>query len=72
MMHRLQELRAINNLQQSDLAALIGVTSATYSRKENGTIRFSLTEAKTIADFFDSAIEDIFFDDDCTNIEQYS
>ena len=61
MYEKLRETRNSSNTQLSDLLNLLGVTKATYYRKETGCIKFSLEEAKKIADFFGKKVEEIFF-----------
>lgn len=58
---KVKELREAENIEQRDMAKVIGVSPASYSKKENGIIRFSLNEAKNIADFFHKSIEEIFY-----------
>lgn len=60
-MSRLRQIREERGIKQLELALLLHVTPPTYSKKENGSIRFSLEEAKTIADYLQVSIEDIFF-----------
>ncbi len=58
------KLKAYRNLmgkKQEDIANLLGVGLNTYNFKENGKKPFTLNEAKTIADFFNTTIDDLFF-----------
>jgi DNA-binding XRE family transcriptional regulator len=66
MYEGLISIRTKMNVKGEQLANLLGVTVATYSRKENGIIKFSLNEAKKIADYFKLKVEDIFFDHEVT------
>ena len=61
MLNRIRELRLKNKLSCKQMADLIGVSKASYSKKENGLVKFSLKEAKIIADKFNESIEKIFF-----------
>lgn len=61
MKNRVKELRIEKGLSCQDMARLIGVTKATYSKKENGSVKFSLNEAKLVSDKFQKTIEEIFF-----------
>lgn len=61
MNSKIKELRISKGLSCNQMAQLIGVTKATYSKKENGLVRFSLDEAKIISDKFQETIEHIFF-----------
>ncbi len=68
-MNALKKLREKNNIKQEELASLIGVSPANYSKKEAGLIRFSLVEAQLIAKYFDLTIEDIFFNNNVSKNE---
>ncbi|QOR36292.1 helix-turn-helix domain-containing protein [Clostridium sp. 'deep sea'] len=62
MFHKLRNLRKLHNVEVSQLAKLIGVkTIGAYYKKEAGERGFTLVEAKAIADYFNTSIEDIFF-----------
>ncbi|MBO0544722.1 XRE family transcriptional regulator [Clostridium botulinum] len=43
------------------MARLIGVALNTYNFKENGKKPFTLNEAKIISDFFETTIDELFF-----------
>lgn len=51
------------------MANLIGVSKASYSKKENSLIKFSSEEAKIVAGEFNKSIEDIFFSSTVSEIE---
>lgn len=68
-MSTLKSLREENDLTQEFLANLIGVSLPNYCKKENGTIKISLKEARIIAKFFNKTIEEIFFDNDVSKID---
>jgi Predicted transcriptional regulators len=70
-MNVLRELREENNLKQRLLAKLIGVSLSSYNKKENGEVRFSLKEAKIIAEYFEKPIEDIFFEESVSKNDTY-
>lgn len=53
--------RRFHNMTQSDMANVLGISTMSYCRKENGEREFKLSEAKTIADLFGCTIEEIFF-----------
>lgn len=61
-MNKLKELRESNKIQQKQMAKLLGISPSNYLKKESGTVRFSLIEAKKISDYFKIPIEKIFFD----------
>ena len=62
---RLHKLRKEHNMQQSELANLVGVRRETIGNLENGKYNPSLKLAMDIAKVFDTTVEDIFtFEDD--------
>lgn len=62
---RLHELRKEHNMQQSELANLVGVRRETIGNLENGKYNPSLKLAMDIAKVFDTTVKDIFtFEDD--------
>jgi hypothetical protein len=62
---KLHELRKEHNMQQSELANLVGVRRETIGNLENGKYNPSLKLAMDIAKVFDTTVEDIFtFEDD--------
>lgn len=58
---RIHELRKERNMQQADLAELVGVRRETIGNLENGKYNPSLKLAMDIAKVFDCKVEDIFF-----------
>ncbi|ABY92010.1 MAG: helix-turn-helix transcriptional regulator [Thermoanaerobacter sp.] len=60
---KLKELRIKNNLLQKDVAEVIGITPSYYGMIEQGVRTPTLPVAKKIAEFFNSTIEELFFED---------
>ena len=60
MQTRIQELRKIQKVTQSELAEAVGVTRQTVISLESGRYKASLVLAHKIAQFFDTSIEDVF------------
>lgn len=58
---KLHELRKENNMQQAELAKLVGVRRETIGNLENGKYNPSLKLAMDIAKVFECTVEDIFF-----------
>ncbi|MEX5836439.1 helix-turn-helix transcriptional regulator [Bacillus velezensis] len=56
-------LREKHGLKQDDMARTLGITKATYSKKENSYIKFSLEESRVLANFFETTIDELFFDE---------
>lgn len=57
---RLHELRKEHNMQQAELAKLVGVRRETIGNLENGRYNPSLKLAMDIAKIFNTTVEDIF------------
>ncbi|WP_088186836.1 helix-turn-helix transcriptional regulator [Desulfosporosinus sp. FKA] len=57
---KIHELRKERNMQQADLAALVGVRRETIGNLENGKYNPSLKLAMDIAKVFDKPVEEIF------------
>ena len=57
---RLHALRKERNMQQAELAKLVGVRRETIGNLENGRYNPSLKLAMDIAKVFDTTVEDIF------------
>ena len=71
MFNRLRMIRNNKHISANTMAELLGLkTKAAYYKKENGRVKFTLTEAKKISDFFHSSIEEIFFKDKVSCKEQ--
>lgn len=70
MKTRIQELRKERSITQNALADKLDVTRQTIISLENGKYKASLILAHKIAQFFNTAIEDIFiFDKEDENYE---
>ena len=62
MFLKLRELRKNKGINVKEISKLLGLkTESAYFKKESGKIKFSLEEAKIIADTLGKSIEDIFF-----------
>ncbi len=62
MFEKLRELRLEKNISAETLAEVLSLeTKAAYYKKEVGSVKFTLVEAKKISDFLGLPIEDIFF-----------
>lgn len=68
-MSKVKELREAAGKKQEEIALLLDISPANYCKKENGTIKFSLPEAKKLADFFHTTIEAIFFTSEVSKID---
>lgn len=54
-------------LTQEEIASKLGMNTATYNRKENGIVDFTLTEIQDLMDILDCDFDDIFFKKDVAN-----
>lgn len=61
-MNKLKELRAQNNLTQKAVARAVGITTSYYGMIELGVRKPSLTLAMDLAEFFNTSVEEIFYD----------
>jgi len=73
MFEKLRRIRNERNISALEMAKLLGLkTAAAYYKKENGTINFTLEEAKKVADYLKIPIEEIFFKEIVSNMETVS
>ena len=71
MFDKLREARKIQNLTCQQISNLLGLkTRSAYQKKEQGRVPFRLEEAKKIADFLGTKVEDIFFNDETKATEK--
>lgn len=68
-MSRIKEFREEHGYKQEYMAIFLNISPANYSKKENGIIKFSLPEAKKLADFFHTTIEALFFENEVSKID---
>lgn len=59
--NNLRVIRASKEMTQAQFAKAVGISLTSYRLKEEGKVKFSLVEAKKIADFLNVSIEEIFF-----------
>lgn len=62
-------MREQENIKQEEFADILNMSLCNYNKKESGKIRFSLIEAKIIADYFGKTIEEIFFANQVSKVE---
>ncbi len=60
-MVKVKEIRLNSNVKQEKMAEILDMSVANYSKKENGYLKWTITEAKKIADFFGKTMDEIFF-----------
>lgn len=58
---KLKVYRTMNGVNQGELAKLLEITLSTYSKKETGKAVFTLVEAKKLSEYFNTNIEELFF-----------
>ncbi|WP_283592809.1 helix-turn-helix transcriptional regulator [Paraclostridium bifermentans] len=59
--NKLAAYRKLCNLSQKEVAILLNMSNTSYSLKESGKKEFKLSEAKILADYFGTTVDDIFF-----------
>lgn len=64
MYEKLKEEREKKGYTIQDMAKVIDKSVPNYSMKENGKVKFTVSEALKIADFLDKKVEDIFLKND--------
>jgi len=57
---KLKGLRAEKMITQCDIASILGISTATYNRKENGIGCFDAQEIAVLVEFFNVKFEDVF------------
>lgn len=62
MYHKLYIARRENRLRQKDMAIVLRIDTVTYQRKESGKADFTLTEAKKLAQYFNTTLDELFGD----------
>ncbi|MDA3733611.1 helix-turn-helix transcriptional regulator [Niameybacter massiliensis] len=63
MFKNLKKTRISNGISCEKMAQILGLsTKSAYSKKENGFVKFTLLEAKEIANYFNDTIEHLFFE----------
>lgn len=60
MQWELIKLRKLHRFKKKDMANFIGVTPATYRKKEEGEDDFKLTEVFILASVFNKPINEVF------------
>ena len=68
-MSKVKDLRKEAGIKQSFMAKYLNISTTNYSKKEKGDVKYSLEEAKKVADYFKKTIEDIFFDNEVSKTE---
>jgi putative transcriptional regulator len=67
---KLRKLRNSTGIPVRELRDVLRLkTDAAYYKKENGKIKFSLEEAKAIADKFNMTIDEVFFGAEVSKME---
>ena len=61
MYDKLFKLRKKKKYTLEEMARYLEISKSSYYKKEMGEIKISLVEAKKLADFFETSIEELFF-----------
>jgi len=57
MYHRIRDLREDKDLNQEQLASILSVNQATYSRYESGKLEIPLQSLIKLADFYSTSVD---------------
>ena len=57
---KLRELRLSNNLTQTQLAEILGLSRVNYTRYENNVVRPDYETIVKLADFYDVSLDELF------------
>lgn len=70
MYENLRKIRNKKNVSAFEMKNLLGLkTVAAYYKKETGSVKLTLDEAKIISERLDMKIEDIFFENEVSNMD---
>lgn len=70
MYEDLRKIRTERGIHLKECADVIGVQEACYCKKELGDLKFSLEEAKALAEFFKLPVEVLFFKEKSSKMER--
>ncbi len=56
----LKDIRIESGMRQKDVSDKLGISVANYSKKENGTVKVSITEIKKLCEIFNKEQQEIF------------
>ena len=62
VMNNLKKLRKLHNLNQSDVAKIVGIEQSTYAKYERGEIPLNEIYAKLLADYYNVSLSYLFDD----------
>lgn len=57
MYHRIRDLREDKDLNQEQLASILSVNQATYSRYESGNLEIPIQSLIKLADFYSTSVD---------------
>ena len=69
MYEKLKEIREKKGYTIEDMALVIKKSPCNYFKKENGDVKFSVSEALKISNFLKCKVEKIFFKDELSDNE---
>lgn len=70
-MSAIRKFRESLGMKQEDFAEIIHVSTVNYSKKENGKVKFSLSEVFLISNHFGKPIEAIFENNEVSKNESF-
>lgn len=69
MYEDLRRIRTERGVKMKQCADLLGVQEACYCKKELGTLKFSVEEAKKLSEFFKTPVEVLFYRKEYSKME---
>ena len=70
MFNKLRDIRKERKVSAVELANVLGLeTKTAYYKKENGTVKFSLEEARMLSIYFKKSIECLFYGENDSKID---
>ena len=70
MYEKLKSIREQKNYTINDMAAIIDKSPCNYFKKENGEVKFTVSEALKISKVLKKRVEDIFFENELSESER--
>ncbi|CCI60647.1 helix-turn-helix domain-containing protein [Staphylococcus equorum] len=66
---KVEKFRDRNNFNQEKIAKVLNVSVQTYCNKENGNTDFNLPEMHALAKFYNTSLDELFWEDE--ELEDY-
>ena len=70
-MNQVRKFREALGYKQEEVSKFLGMSPANYSKKEAGSVRFSIQEAQGLSRLFNETIDNIFFADEVSKNDTF-